>query len=93
MSEQSEQSEQSGDSGFVRTSVVLLTANYRIRGKILLGADERITDHVTSAKNFLAVVDAEVRANDGRIIFHSKFLNVHRDHIEVIAPEELTHRP
>ncbi|MCC5885797.1 MAG: hypothetical protein JJT88_05105 [Gammaproteobacteria bacterium] len=89
MSEQSEQA----DSGFIRTSVVLLTANYRIRGKIMLGVDERITDHVTSAKNFLAVVDAEVRANDGRIIFHSKFLNVHRDHIEVIAPEELTHRP
>lgn len=89
MSEQSEEA----DTGFIRTSVVLLTANYRIRGKIMLGTDERITDHVTSAKNFLAVVDAEVRANDGRIIFHSKFLNVHRDHIEVIAPEELTHRP
>jgi len=88
----SEQNEQA-DSGFIRTSVVLLTANYRIRGKIMLGIDERITDHVTSAKNFLSVVDAEVRANDGRIIFHSKFLNVHRDHIEVIAPEELTHRP
>ncbi|MCC5871430.1 MAG: hypothetical protein JJU22_03440 [Gammaproteobacteria bacterium] len=81
------------DSGFVRTAVVLLTANYRIRGRILLGVDERITDHVTSAKNFLAVVDAEVRANDGRILFKSEFLNVHRDHIEVIAPEELTHRP
>ena len=89
MSEQSEQA----DGGYVRTAVVLLTANYRIRGKILLGVDERITDHVTSAKNFLAVVDAEVRANDGRIVFQSKFLNVHRDHIEVIAPEEFTHRP
>lgn len=89
MSEQSE----GPDGGFIRKSVVLLTANYRIRGKILLGVDERITDHVTSAKNFLAVVDAEVRANDGRIIFQTEFLNVHRDHIELIAPEELTHRP
>ena len=89
MSEQSEQA----DSGFIRTAVVLMTANYRIRGKIMLGVDERITDHVTSAKNFLAVIDAEVRAIDGRIIFQSEFLNVHRDHIEVIAPEELTHRP
>lgn len=89
MSESSEGTE----TGFIRTAVVLLTANYRIRGKIMLGVDERITDHVTSAKNFLAVVDAEVRANDGRIVFHSKFLNVHRDHIEVIAPEDLTHRP
>lgn len=81
------------DSGFVRTAVVVLTANYRIRGKIMLGVDERVTDHVTSAKNFLAVTDAEVRANDGRIIFQAQFLNVHRDHIQVIAPEELTHRP
>ena len=28
----------------------------------------------------------------GRIVFNADFLNVHRDHIQVIAPFELTHK-
>ena len=81
-----------GDSGMTRTSVVILTSNYRIRGEISLAPDERVTDYVTSARNFIAVTDAEVRADDGRIIFNADFLNVHRDHVQGIAPFELTHR-
>lgn len=80
------------ESGLVRTSVIILTENYRIKGMIAIAPDERVTDYVTSAKNFIAVTNAEVRANDGRIIFNAEFLNVHRDHIEVIAPEHLTRK-
>lgn len=78
--------------GMTRRPVIILTGTYRIRGEIALAPDERVTDYVTSAKNFIAVTAAEVRAEDGRIVFSSEFLNVHRDHIEVIAPAELTHR-
>jgi hypothetical protein len=81
-----------GDSGMTRTTVVILTSNYRIRGEISLAPEERVTDYVTSARNFIAVTNAEVRADDGRIIFNADFLNVHRDHVQVIAPFELTHK-
>lgn len=80
------------DSGVSRRAVIILTGTYRIRGQISLAPDERVTDFVTSARNFIAVTDAEVRAEDGRIVFSSEFLNVHRDHIEVIAPADLTQR-
>lgn len=80
------------DSGMTRTTVVILTSDYRIRGEISLAPEERVTDYVTSARNFIAVTNAEVRADDGRIIFNADFLNVHRDHVQVIAPAELTHR-
>ena len=80
------------DSGMTRASVVILTSEYRIRGELSLAPDERITDYVTSARNFIAVTNAEVPANDGRIVFNADFLNVHRDHIQVIAPFELTHK-
>lgn len=80
------------DSGMTRTTVVILTSNYRIRGEISLAPDERVTDYATSARNFIAVTNAEVRADDGRIIFNADFLNVHRDHVQVIAPAELTHK-
>ncbi|HSG88559.1 MAG TPA: hypothetical protein VLA56_05060 [Pseudomonadales bacterium] len=78
--------------GTTKRAVIILTGTYRIRGEIALGPDERVTDYVTSARNFIAVTKAEVRAEDGRIVFNADFLNVHRDHIEVIAPAELTHK-
>lgn len=78
------------DSGMTRTTVVILTSDYRIRGEISLAPEERVTDYVTSARNFIAVTNAEVRADDGRIVFNADFLNVHRDHVQVIAPAELT---
>ena len=73
-------------------TVVILTADYRIRGDIDVAPDERITDYITAAKSFLAVTNAEVRTLEGRIMFTSSFINVHRDHIVVVAPEELTTR-
>lgn len=79
-------------SGLTKRPVVILTGTYRIRGEIALAPDERVTDYVTSARNFIAVTSAEVRAEDGRIVFQAEFLNVHRDHIEVIAPAELVHK-
>ncbi|MEE4298516.1 MAG: hypothetical protein V2J24_03645 [Pseudomonadales bacterium] len=80
------------DSGMTRTTVVMLTSDYRIRGGISLAREERVTDYVTSARNSMAVTDAEVRADDGRIVFNADFVNVHRDHVQVIAPAELTHK-
>lgn len=77
---------------YERPSVIILTQNYRIRGRIDLPPDERVTDYVTSAKNFIAVTDADVRDLEGRVLFHAGFLNLHRDHIVIIAPEELTSR-
>lgn len=77
---------------YERPSVIILTQNYRIKGRIDLPPDERVTDYVTSAKNFIAITDAEVRDLDGRILFNAGFMNLHRDHIVIIAPEELTSR-
>ncbi|MCZ6870718.1 MAG: hypothetical protein V3T15_03670 [Pseudomonadales bacterium] len=73
-------------------TVIILTADYRIRGDIDVAPDERVTDYITAAKTFLAVTNAEVRTLEGRIMFASSFINVHRDHIVVVAPEELTSR-
>ena len=81
-----------GDEDLSGKTVIILTADYRIRGDIDVAPDERITDYITAAKSFLAVTNAEVRTLEGRILFISPFINVHRDHIVVVAPEELTSR-
>ena len=71
-----------------RVKVRIYTPNYRIHGEIAQFAGERLTDYMVSAKPFLAVTRAEVYGSDGRQLFSSRFLNVQRDRIELIVPEE-----
>ena len=39
------------------------------------------------SKNFLAVTNVEIWGHDSRLIMSSPFINVSRDHIEVITPD------
>ena len=69
-----------------KTRVTILTANYRIKGNIDLLPGARVTDYLIEAKNFIAVTEAEVWEISGRMIFSVPFLNVSREHIQIIAP-------
>jgi hypothetical protein len=69
-----------------RTRVTILTGTYRIKGNIDLLPGARVTDYMAEAKGFIAVTDAEVWEIVGRQVFTAPFLNVNRDHIEIIAP-------
>ena len=72
-----------------RTRVTILTGSYRIKGFIDLIPGARVTDYVNDAKGFIAVTDAEVweLAVGGRQMISAKFMNVSRDHIQVITPQ------
>ena len=69
-----------------RTKVTILTGTYRIKGHIDLLPGARVTDYMSEAKGFIAVTDAEVWEIVGRQVFTAPFINVNRDHIEIIAP-------
>ena len=71
-----------------RTKVTIFTGSYRIKGYIDLIPGARVTDYMTEAKAFIAVTDAEVWELQlgGRQIIAAPFLNVCREHIQVIAP-------
>lgn len=71
-----------------RTKVTIFTGAYRIKGYIDLLPGSRVTDYMTGAKEFIAVTDAEVWELEigGRQLLVAPFLNVSRDHIQVIAP-------
>jgi len=69
-----------------RTKVVILTGTYRIKGYIDLVPGARVTDYMVEAKSFIAVTDAEVWELEGRQVFAAPFINVSREHIEVVAP-------
>ena len=71
-----------------RTKVTIFTGSYRIKGYIDLIPGARVTDYMAEAKQFIAVTDAEVWELEvgGRQLMSVSFLDVSRDHIQVIAP-------
>jgi hypothetical protein len=69
-----------------KTKITILTSTYRIKGHIDLLPGARVTDYMNDARGFIAVTDAEVWEIVGRLVFSAPFVNVNRDHIEVIAP-------
>jgi len=71
-----------------RTAVSILTGTYRIKGYIDLMPGARITDYMLSSREFIAVTDAEVweMAEGGRQVVKAPFIDVAREHIQVIMP-------
>ncbi len=71
-----------------RTKVTIFTGSYRIKGYIDLLPGARMTDYMSAAREFIAVTDAEVWELEvgGRQLLSAPFLNVNREHIQVIAP-------
>lgn len=70
-----------------KTKVVILTRSYRIKGLIHLQAGARVTDFMIDSKNFLAVTAVEIWDMSGRQVMTAPFVNVSRDHIEIISPD------
>ncbi len=70
-----------------KTKVIILTSSYRIKGRIHLQQGARVTDFMIDSKNFVAVTNVEVWDLTGRQIMTAPFVNVSRDHIEIITPD------
>lgn len=69
-----------------RTKVTILTGTYRIKGHIELVPGARVTDYLVDAKGFIAVTDVEVWEIAGRHMFNAPFINVSREHIQIVMP-------
>lgn len=69
-----------------RTKVLIITTSYRVTGEIALAVGSRLTDYIVEARQFIAVANAEVTDHSGREILTVPFLNVNRDHVELIVP-------
>jgi len=71
-----------------KTKVTILTSSYRVKGYIDLLPGARVTDFMAEAREFIAVTNAEVweLQPGGRQVASAPFLNVSRQHIEIIFP-------
>lgn len=71
-----------------RTKVTIFTGTYRIKGYIDLLPGARLTDYIIEAKDFVALTNAEVYESvlGGRQVLTAPFINVNRDHIQIVTP-------
>jgi len=72
-----------------RMRVIIITRNHHITGEVTIAPGERLTDYLVEAKSFIAVTNAEIATLEDRQLFITPFLNVHRDHIEIVLPADL----
>jgi hypothetical protein len=70
-----------------RSKVTILTDAYRIKGYIDLVPGARVTDFMHEAREFLAVMDAEVYEIElgGRQVLSAPFIDVNRGHIQIVT--------
>lgn len=69
-----------------KTKVTILTGTYRVKGYIELLPGARVTDYLVESKDFIAVTDAEVWELGNRHVLNAPFINVARDHIQIVTP-------
>jgi hypothetical protein len=75
------------------TEVHIFTPHFKVIGKIALVPGARLTDYIREPGHFIAVADAVVWDRHGGELFRSGFLDVGKDHIEIILPSALIQPP
>ena len=76
-----------------KAKVIIYTNHFQIRGDIFLYEGSRLTDYMLEAKSFVAISNAEIMDHHSNAIFTTSFLNVNRNHIEIILPVEMADSP
>ena len=72
-----------------KTKVIIFTTNFKVIGDISNFQDTRLTDYISEAKSFIAVTDVVVEERSGEnSTFTAPFINIHKNHIEIIFPVE-----
>ena len=72
-----------------KTKVTILTGHYRITGEIDLLPGARVTDFLSESRDFIAVTDAAVWNLNNQRLMSSGFMNINRDLIELIVPDDV----
>ena len=76
------------DQSVDRQKVCILTHQYKINGYVNIYPGVRMTDYMNESKAFISVTDAEVVNHHGTVILRAKFMNVRKNDIEIILPDD-----
>ena len=71
-----------------KQKVIIFTRQFEIKGNLNIYQGVRLTDYMNESKLFISVTDVEVKRQSGQIMMKAGFLNVRKDEIEMIVPED-----
>jgi hypothetical protein len=72
-----------------KQKIRIFTRQFEIVGDLHIYSGVRLTDFMNESKDFMSVTDVEVRRLSDGTLISAKFLNVRKDEIEIILPEEI----
>jgi hypothetical protein len=64
-----------------REQVVIFTMHHRIEGELHLSSTQRLSDRMNQAKDFVPITSARVYSLDGRLLYDTDVVMVHRAHV------------
>ncbi len=73
-----------------REAVLIFTPIHRIEGDLHLSATQRLSDRVNQAKDFLPITSARVYGMDGRLLYESDVIMVHKAHVVMMMERHET---
>ncbi|MDR7419652.1 MAG: hypothetical protein QN178_12165 [Armatimonadota bacterium] len=73
-----------------REPVVLFTPHHRIEGELHLSATQRLSDRMNQAKEFLPITGAKVFSLDGRLLYESDVVMVHKAYVVMMMERHET---
>ena len=71
-----------------KQKVIIFTHQFEIRGSLGIYQGVRLTDYMNESNSFISVTDVEVTRQNGDFKMKAGFLNVRKDDIEMILPED-----
>jgi len=72
-----------------KQKIRIFTRQFEIIGDLNIYPGVRLTDFMNESKEFISVTEAQVRRQSDTVIMKAKFLNVRKNEIELILPEEM----
>jgi len=72
-----------------RTKVRIYTEQFMIVCDIAMFADSRLTDLMVGANEFIALTEGAGNTLDGKTLFKSSFVNVQKEKIIIILPDDM----
>ncbi|MBI3997508.1 MAG: hypothetical protein HY355_00645 [Armatimonadetes bacterium] len=73
-----------------REQVILFTPHHRIEGDLHLPATARLSDRLNAAKDFLPITSARVFSLDGRLLYETNVVLVHKAHVVMMMERHET---
>ena len=73
-----------------REQVVIFTVHHRIEGDLHLPSTSRLSDRMNQAKDFLPITSAKIYSMDGRLLYDTNVVMVHKAHVVMMMERHET---